>query len=246
MIPSKLAHYPLPVYPALALLIGAALFAGEAPAGALTHRYARIWYALWSLIGIALAIALVAVGFLYGSGLEIGGVLAGAAAIAATIGAARFAWTARPQLALATGLAGGAVTIGVAFVALLPNLDGLWISRSIATAAQAEPLYGEAPFASAGFSEPSLVFLLGTDTVLTDGTGAANHLQAHEFALVAVTEAEQPAFLERLTQLELPGEPLTTVEGLNYSRGDELSLTLYQRRDAASAPSGAARIGMEP
>ena len=236
LTPSKLAHYPLPVYPALALLIGAALYAGAAPAGALTHRYARIWYALWSLVGIALGVALVVAGFLYGGGLEIGGVLAGMAAIAGTVGAARFAWTARPRLALVTGMTGGAITVGVAFLLLLPNLDGLWLSRSITSAAQAEPLYGEAPFASAGFSEPSLVFLLGTDTVLTDGAGAANHLQAHRFALVAVTDEEQPAFLERLTQLELESEPLATVGGLNYSRGDAVSLTLYQRRDAADEP----------
>ena len=32
--------------------------------------------------------------------------------------------------------------------------------------------------ASAGYIEPSLVFLTGTDTLLTDGAGAANHLKA--------------------------------------------------------------------
>ena len=53
----------------------------------------------------------------------------------------------------------------------------------------------------AGYEEPSLVFALGADTVLSDGRGAAE-LGANAGGLALVQDDERPAFLARLAELE--------------------------------------------
>ena len=58
---------------------------------------------------------------------------------------------------------------------VLPNADGLWLSRRLAEAATragAAVPGGAPPVAVSGYGEPSLVFLLGTRTRLIGGAEA--------------------------------------------------------------------------
>jgi len=60
--------------------------------------------------------------------------------------------------------------------------------------------------AAAGYYEPSLVFLLGTETTLVSGEGAALHFREHRDALALVTADKERAFLESAAALDIrPG-----------------------------------------
>jgi hypothetical protein len=86
-----------------------------------------------------------------------------------------------------------------------------------------------------GYSEPSLVFLLGTATELTDGEQAA---QAIVQGRPAVVEArEEDAFRKTLTAEGLTPRPVAVVEGQNYSDGDRERLTIYRGEPQAPAPT---------
>jgi hypothetical protein len=113
-------------------------------------------------------------------------------------------------------------TLGVA-----PNLDYLWPSQSAAAMlARHPPRPGEAVL-SVGYSEPSLVFLLGTATRLVTAEPADDQLTGAGLALVNDRYAAE--FLRSLARHGLTGRALDRAEGLDYSAGSgKLVLSLYR------------------
>ena len=111
----------------------------------------------------------------------------------------------------------------------LPRLTALWPSASVAALVdQAETACPGSELAAAGYREPSLVFLVGTDTVLTDGAGAAAHLLGgNPCALALVEKREEPAFLAALPDAD-PPSIVGEISGFNYSSGRFVDLTLYR------------------
>ena len=82
----------------------------------------------------------------------------------------------------------------------LPNLTALWIAPRVEAALAAHWPNGRPPgavFGAAGFHEPSLVFLAGTDTrLLPTGWDAARLLSENAQAVVAVGDRDMEAFRE--------------------------------------------------
>jgi hypothetical protein len=72
-----------------------------------------------------------------------------------------------------------------------------------------------------------MVFYLGEDTRLTDGSGAAE-TGAGQGGLVLVEDSEQLAFLDHLAELEANATKLDEVSGYNYSRGKPVHVTVYR------------------
>jgi CTP:molybdopterin cytidylyltransferase MocA len=83
---------------------------------------------------------------------------------------------------------------------------------------------------AAGYAEPSLMFLAGTDvTLLPNGAEAADALARAPGDAVLVTAADMPGFLAEAALRHFVPRVLTTVSGFNYSRGRPVVLTLYVR-----------------
>ena len=76
-----------------------------------------------------------------------------------------------------------------------------------------------------GYSEPSLVFLLGSDLRLVSPRGAAEVLTGGGEALVG--NREDAMFRQALGARGLLAEPVGSVSGLDYSNGQRMVLTLY-------------------
>jgi hypothetical protein len=92
------------------------------------------------------------------------------------------------------------------------------------------PPASERPFATAGFHEPSLVFLAGTDTrLIRNGAEAAQHLAERPRGLALVRERYQAAFMAEAARLGVTPRAVATIGGFNYSRGERLVLVLYAR-----------------
>lgn len=221
LIPTKLPHYVLPAFPALALMTAALTLEGLE---AFRAKAAKAWYALWTLIGLTLATAVVALPMVFGNGFALVNAVAATAIVAATIIPAVLAWRGQMvQAALALALT-AAATYPAVFQGTLPMLDKMFLSRS---AAQVVNTIGsDVPVAAAGYSEPSLVFLLGTGTKFTDGAGAADYLKAHPRALVLVESRQQAAFDARAAEVGVKIEAFAILDGFNYSRGKKASLAV--------------------
>lgn len=222
LVPTKLPHYVLPLYPAIALLAAAAVVEGAA---VLAGRWTRLYYIVWALVGLILAAGMIALPMIYGTGIGGWEIAAASAALAAGLVPTVLARRGRFETAALASLAAAGVLFVAIFQGVMPGLDTLWLSRSVARSLAA---HGEAgPVAAVGYHEPSLVFLLGTHTVLS-GPGAAARLLAERPGAVAViAEAEEPGFQAAVKAVDVEPRLIDTVAGFNYSRGKPAVLRLY-------------------
>jgi 4-amino-4-deoxy-L-arabinose transferase-like glycosyltransferase len=230
--PTKLVHYTLPLYGAVAWLAGRALIE---PIGFRARLAGQI---------LGLLAAVLAAGLAFGVAAQQPAaamlVLAAVAAtllLAAGVAGARLL-PRRPQVALAVAAGLAVLGHGVLLGVLLPAISPLWLSSRAADILEATgdtPRAGvvEGPITVAGYAEPSLVFLLGADTELGDAPAAARAIAQRRPAIVE--GREQAAFAADLAVLGAPARQIGEVSGLDYSKGRHDILRLFLPA-AAAAP----------
>ena len=222
LVPTKLPHYVLPLYPALALLAGAAIAAPRAmPFWARVAD--RAVAVLWGAVTLGVAVLLVSAPIYFGRGAGDKALL-GAAAI--LVLAAVLLFAGRRHLLVAPL----SLSLSVSLALVLPGLDGLWLSRSAAALVAGAPPPAGKPIVAVGYAEPSLVFLLGRQTRLLAPAAAVAALAEGGAALVG--ESDRPAFEQALAARRLSGSIEGAVAGFDYSIGKRLVLTLYTVRRA--------------
>ena len=226
LVPTKLPHYVLPLYPALALLT--ARFVIAAADGA-PRWWARAGHVLWLVVALALAGAAVALPVVLEQRFDWIALVPLLAAIVGAGVALGFAWRGVRLHAAAIAIAAAGVLIATVLGTVLPRLPTLWLSRQATEMVLAFRPSATSPLAAAGYAEPSLVFLLGTDTLLTGGAGAADALADRPGALALVSADQTPAFEAALAARHIQATRLDSRRGYNYSRGRWIDLTLYRR-----------------
>jgi 4-amino-4-deoxy-L-arabinose transferase-like glycosyltransferase len=227
LVPTKLPNYLLPVYPALALMIGRALVAAGEEAFVSWRGLDRAVIALWALASLGLAAALAIVPLRYGPGALAPGAVGALVILYFGQRVIRQAWRqVTPSLATRVAVLSLLVlALGFEFVA--PSLDALWLSRTAAALVASAGTAATPPLAVAGDAEPSMVFMLGTDTKLASAEAAADYLAATPGARALVETRSQTAFLGAFALHHLAPHALGTVAGLDYSNGHGMRLTLY-------------------
>jgi 4-amino-4-deoxy-L-arabinose transferase-like glycosyltransferase len=229
LIATKLPHYVLPTYPAIACLTAAALLA---PAAKAAGRWAvcamRAYAGLWLLIGTALAALLPLADWVLEARLDWIGVLT-ALAVTPLLVLTLLLLNRGPRRHAVFCSAGAALILFASCYAYqLPRLRTIWISPRVAAAVARVRPCAATTVASTPYTEPSLVFLLGTGTVLTDARGAAEHLLQDPACALALVGADQrDAFLGFLKDANFAPTELDHIGGLNYSTGKWLDLVLY-------------------
>ena len=225
ILPTKLVHYTLPAVPALAILMAAAL---RAPLGNVSRVIGAVLSALAGVLFAGL------VGYLYKahgdpSDLPVTILTALLFLTAGVVGAILvMRKTAATALvaAGAIGIAAHAALVGLFVPRLEPLLLAPRLEKALERADLAPRGGAPGPVAVTGYSEPSMVFLLGTTTELTDPAGAA---QAVAEGRPAVVEGRQEkAFQAAMAVAGQAVRPAGVVEGFDYSDGDKERLTLYR------------------
>lgn len=232
LTPTKQAQYLLPVYPAIILLAACALLTEEGRAVALKRW--QVWFYWLTAFGLALVTVAFAAGVTAGPWFFADtfvwlGIPAAVLALAA-------GWLAsgigRPEIGIgriagAAVASAGAVSLIAASVA--PAVTPMWVSTRIALLFEtARPCPGST-LAAVGFHEPSLVFLAGTQTRLTDNQGAAFHLAAPDGCGVAVIPESRWASVEAMMPPGMPLQSVGRIDGVNYSNGDAVRLVMLRR-----------------
>lgn len=225
LLPTKLVHYELPAYGALAMLMAAAV---REPIGT---RWRWIGGGLSVLMGAVLAAVAIYGQTAFGTPSDlVWTILAALLALGAGVAGAALLMRRHSVRALVTAGALGVAAHIALTAGLIPRLEPLFLSRDLAKtldSARLSPRSGApGPVALTGYAEPSLIFQLGTTTELTDGAGAARAVAEGRPAIVEARE-ETP-FREVLKTLGLTARPAAVVEGLNYSDGDQERLTIYR------------------
>jgi 4-amino-4-deoxy-L-arabinose transferase-like glycosyltransferase len=216
-VPTKLPHYTLPLYPALILLGTAWLCRPRAAAAAPWLAYIPLGLAACVLGAGAVALPLTVHGPVW---LGVAPVLGAGAALV-------LAWRQRIAASLVAAAALYALTLQVE----IPSLTNLWIApRAVAALRANWPGFnpqGEG-LITAGYAEPSLVFLGGTKTILlARGDGGAQVLAATPNGAALVERHVLPAFEAEAARLHLVVSPAAVISGYNYAHDRAVQLTLF-------------------
>ena len=225
---TKLPHYVMPLYPALAILAALA-----AERGALIHR-GRIATILACWLAV---VPLVLAGAAFFGARHLGdappwiGVPVLLLALPAGIVAARLFLQGRAgSAAVAAACASVVISFG-AYQFTAPALRSLLVSERLAEAARSVGC--DSPvLASAGYSEPSLVLLTSTDIEMTDGRGAAELLAGPGCRIVFVERRHMEAFERAVSSAGLSPRLVTRITGLNINGGRRLDIAVLSREGA--------------
>jgi 4-amino-4-deoxy-L-arabinose transferase-like glycosyltransferase len=238
LVPTKLPHYVLPVYPALAIMAAAYVVSPASTGSPLWRRILTAVSTVQFLLGAAiLAAGVVILPRLYGAGVS--PLLLGLAAAigAASLLAAGLALAGRRGAAVALSALAALVATSTLTMGVIPRLDRFWVSPREAKIVAEHRRPGDPPPVLAGYTEPSAMFLIGSSTRLTDGYGAAE-IGAVEGGLALIEDGQRGRFLARLAELEADAAPIDSLSGFNYSRGRPVNITLYRVSPSRGAGSG--------
>ncbi|MGV6819959.1 MAG: ArnT family glycosyltransferase [Parvularcula sp.] len=228
---TKLAHYTMVLYPAIALLVGHLIVSVPSD----QYRLLRwLGAALFGLVGLIAAAAVPLLAHTYATDGINGWHYVGSALIIVGTAMAVWAIIRRKTLrAFTLAILVSGSFAWIAFEGVLPTLDRLALTPRLASMLdrnEAHPLRDDTPpVALVGYHEPSAVFMLGTQTKLLTPEQAAVWIIAGEGRSVVV---EARTFEEFMAALP-PGtavEAIESIEGFNYSNNRDMRLTLYRLR----------------
>src|SRR3954452_8466111 len=223
LVLTKLPHYVLPLYPAIAILIVGALERRVLSRSLWIVRGAAWWFAIPAITAVSVIVgaivltrqpAFLAWPFLAGS--LIFGLVA---------------WWLyddnRAERSLLNGVA-AALFLGMGVYGIVvPSLSPLFPSVEIARVLRNVVCVGPKA-AAAGYHEPSLVFMTDTSTRLTDGSGAADFLSRGACRFALVEARSERAFAQRAEAIGLRYNVATRIEGYNFSQGKSISIAVFR------------------
>jgi 4-amino-4-deoxy-L-arabinose transferase-like glycosyltransferase len=223
VVPTKLPHYVLPLYPAIALLVALIAQCGDLRA---EGRWRRLALILLPLPTALIALAIPYVTLLYGDRADIAGALFAALATSCAVVAA-IALTRRriEQACSALLMAALLLFIGIYGFAI-PRLQALTLSPRLVALMSKSPCVPQA-LATAGFNEPSLVFLTRTDLHLTNGADAARFLALPGCRAAFVDIRQEGEFTKGLAAVGRTPNLLGRVLGVNLNGGRHMDIGVY-------------------
>ena len=250
LTPTKLPHYNLPLFAAMAIVSSIGAFAAlpdgkpktEQPnpkADALTK--AKIWWQsvslsrtavmAWEYLFMAVG-PLLGIVVLYAATFADGSrAMAGLALFSSIIVSLGAFWWHRGGGILAIGII---ITAAIGFhMALMggvmPSLEKIRVSPRLHVEINNLPEKPDVIIA-AGYHEPSLVFIQGTDTLLFPPVDAALALAEADGGLALIERRAEDDFKKTAALIGLDLDLLSTVTGYNISRGQNLRIHLYRPR----------------
>lgn len=219
---TKLPHYVLPLYPAIAILTAGAL-ERRVLSGSWLRRGAAWWFAIPALGSIVAVVGAVM--------LTRQPAFAAWPFIAGALIFGLFAWwlydTNHAERSLLNAVVAAMCLAFAIYGVVVPSLRPLFPSAEIAHALRNVTCVGPKA-AAAGYHEPSLVFMAGTSTVLTDGSGAADFLKQGSCRFAIVEQRSERSFAQRAEAIGLRYKVGPRIEGYNFSQGKAISIAIFR------------------
>lgn len=227
LVPTKLPHYVLPLYPAMALLVCLAAERGMISVAG--------WGVKLAMAGLVLPVVLLLAGLSAGAlwlgdGLPVLALVILLLALWPIIEAAR---TLSRGLIAQTGMLAFASMVLVSaavYMAGSPVLQSIRISDRLAQA-MARPDCADKHLAMLGYSEPSLVFLTRTDLQFLPPVAMVAFLQQPGCRIAGVTANQMKDFEAARIAAGLDVTPVEVVRGFNINGGKRLEVSIFVRRD---------------
>jgi 4-amino-4-deoxy-L-arabinose transferase-like glycosyltransferase len=223
LVPTKLPHYILPLYPALAILI-----AGVVDSHSLSRNRwlvrGTVW---WFILMMTVAVLLIVLQTVIGQKLGPWTWIFAAAAVIFSL----FAWLLYEadgaEASLARAVAASLMLSVAAYAATFPGLRQIFPSVGLAnymhSAGCADPVA-----VTAGFHEPSLVFLAGTNTNHSVGSTAADFLLGGPCRFAFVDSRQERAFVQRADAIGLRYTSGPRIDGYNINGGGAVNIATFR------------------
>jgi len=222
LVLTKLPHYVLPLYPAIAILTAGAL-ERRVLSQSWLMRGAAWWFAIpavTSLIAVIGAIKLTRQPVFLAWPFVAGALIFGL-----------FAWwlyeNSRAERSLLNAVVAAMFLAFAVYGVVMPALTPAFPSAEIARALRNVVCVGPKA-AAAGFHEPSLVFMTDTSTVLTDGSGAADFLAQGACRFALVEKSSERGFVLRAEAIGLRYDVASRIDGYNISQGRAISVSIFR------------------
>jgi 4-amino-4-deoxy-L-arabinose transferase-like glycosyltransferase len=221
---TKLPHYVLPLYPAIAILIGGNI---------LSDKLSKIRWMVrgtvgWFIFPGVIAVGVLAAFILFGHGL---GLMAWPFAAAAAM-SGLFAWwlydVDGAERSLLRGMAASVLVALTVYGVTFSSLPALFPSELIASEIRAAKCDEPRVASTFAYQEPSLVFLAGTDTRFIDGTNAAEFLHVGGCRFALIDPRSERSFVQRANAIGLRYALMQRVDGFNISVGKRVALALFR------------------
>ncbi len=243
---TKLPHYVLPLYPPIILLCAYTLKTVVQTSVSNTTAnpdkrvlFLRAGALVYLTVGIIFALTLfILPNFFKTTSLGSGAILSAVFIFLFTFFNAYHYWKLNLKFANWGAIFSSFMTLAIALNITLPSLDKLHVSPAISKKLEVlarHPLNVQdnknepaPPIFIAGYSEPSIVFLLGTHTKLTnDLDEIIVALRTIPNQTVIIEEKFEKAFYALISQENLVVKDLGKVHGLNYSNGQNVTLKFF-------------------
>ncbi|MBK5957143.1 glycosyl transferase [Rhodoplanes elegans] len=224
---TKLPHYVLPVYPAVAILLAMAIDHQALSRNIWLRRAPMWWFILTAVVSVGLIVINIWIGQRFGL---MTWLLSG---VALTL--ALFAWWLFEADGVAVSFMRMVVAMIVlftaAFSATFPTIGALFPSLQLARFV-AFGRCDQVLAATAGYHEPSLVFLVGTDVRHVSGAGAADFLaRGGRCRYAFVEKGHERAFVQRADAIGLRYAQGIRIDGVNFSSGRAVSIQTFVGTD---------------
>src|SRR5580704_1560046 len=228
LVVTKLPHYVMPLYPAIAILI-----AGAVETKVLSRRPWLVRGVMWWFLGPVIFSIVAVIGAIV---LDHDLALLAWPFFAVAIVCGLFAWqlyeddgaerafmrAAAAQILIAIGL----------YAVVIPSLTPAFPSPALAQVLRDSGC--EHPVAaSVGYEQPSLVSLAGTRTRFTDAAGAADFLREGSCRFAFVDARQERDFALRAEAVGLRYDPGPRIEAFNISIGKQITVAVFE---SAGAP----------
>lgn len=236
LIPTKLPHYVLPLYPALAILCALTIQRlDHNDLGMARHWSTRVSIAVFAFVCLMLTGLIVALPVMYGTGVDYVSLVAAIAFLAIAAFTVRILLKGQFLAAALSSFVLGLILHISLFGLVVRQLEAVQVSPRVAKLVETvQQTLNKKSLASSGYAEPSLVFLVGTDTQLGTVDQSAAFLAANPDRIALIERQFDPAFQAAMGRHGIAAIPLGSVSGFNYSKGDPIVLTLYGVRPSGS------------
>ncbi|OUU20151.1 MAG: hypothetical protein CBB97_18370 [Candidatus Endolissoclinum sp. TMED37] len=108
----------------------------------------------------------------------------------------------------------------------IPDLKWLFPSKQVAQIIE-EHSGGKYPLVAIGYHEPSLVFYNGSGTALANPEEGVKALLNNPYSYALVTKGNLDKFLDRLLNKNVSIEKIKEIKSFNYSKGRAISLLIF-------------------
>jgi 4-amino-4-deoxy-L-arabinose transferase-like glycosyltransferase len=223
---TKLPHYVLPLYPAVAILFAATIERNVLSQWIWFVRNTVWWFVAPLIVGILLVAGAIVISH--------EPVLAAWPFLAAAIVCGLLAWRlykdeGAEQALVCASAASVLIAVGAGGF-IIPALSPLFPSPALVRVMH-ESNCTHPVAAAAGYEEPSLVFLAGTSTRLTDAASAADFLQQGSCRFAFIEERQEQAFTARAQAIGLHYDQRASVEAFNLGHVQPVEIAVFQSKD---------------